>query len=238
MVLPMSNAERFLDAYAILEDRLNKILKSKTNISEDEYVPFSKLIYQCASLNRIVSINQQALREYNELRNAIVHKRGTENEVLAEPSDAVTTDIERIAQLLQMDDSIMNYVSKPVKTVTSNDNLKDIYALMKQLNTSKIPVYDGNQFKGIVTLEAICEWAMNGQKETSVAEYIDEKKSRRVLFLKKTSSVQNAIHSFESSVQNGATLLAVLVTETGSLNEKPLGIITTADMPKILNAMM
>lgn len=234
----MSNAERFLDAYAILEDRLNKILKSNTNISDEEYIPFSKLIYQCARINRIVSLNQQALREYNELRNAIVHKRGTENEVLAEPSDAVTTDIERIAQLLQMDDSIMNYVSKPVKTVTPNMDLKDVYAQMKQLSTSKIPVYDGTEFKGIVTLEAVCEWAMNGQKEACASDYIEEKKSSRVLFLKKTSSVQNAIHSFENSVQNGTTLLAILVTETGSLNEKPLGIITTADMPKILNALM
>lgn len=234
----MSNAERFLAAYAIAEERLNKILKSKSDIPEEEYVPFSKLIYKCASINKIVSVNQQSLRDYNELRNAIVHKRGTENEVLAEPSDAVTTDMERIAQLLQLDDSIMNFVSKPVEIVTLQSSLQEVYEKMKKLKTSKIPVYDNHQFAGLITLESICDWAMQGQKNAIVKEYIEENKSDRVLFLKKTSSVQNAIHGFENSVQNGATLLAVIVSETGSSSEEPLGIITTADMPKILNSII
>jgi len=39
-------------------------------------------------------------------------------------------------------------------------------------------------------------------------------------------------------LKKGTTLLAVIITEKGSMNEKPLGIITTADLPKILQTFV
>ena len=70
----MSNAERFLDAYARIEKILYEIIR------ETKYVPFSQMITRASRENLIISSRANDLRQYHELRNAIVHNRGKENE--------------------------------------------------------------------------------------------------------------------------------------------------------------
>ena len=229
----MSNAERFLDAYALIERKMREIIR------ETRYTSFSQLLNNAAARNQIISMNQQSLREYNELRNAIVHQSGTENESIAEPADSVTEDIERIARLLMMDQNIMNYVSKPVLTVSPDDEILSAYETLKQLDTSKIPVYDGNLYKGMLTIEMIAAWAVEGNKEAkTVREILRSTPKERVMFLKKSDRVRTAMKAFEKSIDNGTVLSAVIVSDRGSRNARPLGIITLSDLPRILNSMI
>ncbi len=229
----MTNAERFLDAYAVIERRMREIIR------ETRYTSFSQLLHNCASRNQIIAMNQQSLREYNELRNAIVHQRGTENEIIAEPADSVTQDIERIARLLCMDENVMNYVTKPVRVVSLQEDIMDAYALMKRLGTSKIPVYEDNLFKGVLTIEMIAKWAVEDNKQAkTVEEILSSSGEERVLFLKKSARVRTVIKAFETSLDHGSVLSAVIVSERGSKNARPLGIITLADLPRILSTMI
>lgn len=229
----MTNAERFLDAYLIIERRMREIVR------EVSYTSFSQLLRSCASRNQIISMNMESLREYHELRNAIVHTRGTENEIIAEPAESVTKDIERIASLLMMDENVMNYVTKPVVTVGWHDDILDAYNTMKRVDTSKIPVYDGSLFKGILTIESIARWAIEDHREAkSVHEILRTDERRKVLFLKKSARVRAVVKAFETSLEEGTALCAVIVSDRGSKNSRPLGIITQADLPRILNAMI
>jgi len=223
----MSNAESFLNAYARIEKRMN-ILCHTTR-----YTPFNQLLDKCIH-HKIISMNFQNLREYHELRNAIVHMRGKDTEIIAEPSDSVTRDIERIADLLEEDDNIMNYVSKHVKCLASNDTIIHAYEIMSSLQTSKLPIYDDGEFKGILTIEEIAKWAINGKEKELIKDILTSKKNERVLFLSSTSSVQNAIRAFEKSLNTGYILLAIIVTKKGNTHEAPLGILTVADLAKIL----
>ena len=225
----MTNAERFLNAYAICERKLSEI----ANVTK--YVSFSTLLARCAKQNKIVSLNQQSLREYNELRNAIVHSRGADNKIIAEPSDSVTKDIERIADLLQNDRKIMNYASSPVRTVTLEDDVHEVFELMDELGTSKIPVYDGKKFEGLVTIEDIARWGLYGdEKKATVQVLLHHNEKNRVLFVAKNGNVELVMRAYENALQKGNKLLAIIVTEHGSNNEKPAGIITAADLPRIL----
>lgn len=227
-----TNAERFLNAYARIEKRMERICR------ETRYIPFGQLLSRCARENRVVLNHQEDLREYNELRNAIVHQRGKQNEIIAEPSDSVTEDIERIADLLETDSSILKYASRPVKCVSAESDIRDVFHLMDQMGTSKIPVYDNGVYGGIVTVEEIARWGVeSSHSDTKVKNILVQRKNERVLFLKKESSVESAIHGFESALNHGTALLAIIITEHGSLNEQPLGIITVADLPKILKAL-
>lgn len=228
-----TNAERFLDAYATIEHELGTLAR------ETKYVPFSQLLYKCAQRNWVVSKNQQELREYHELRNAIVHLRDSKNEVIAEPTDRVTEDIERIAALLSVDDNILSVASSPVKTVRPTDSIRGAYAVMKHLESSKIPVYDNGRYRGIVTMENVCGWAFDGMDESlHVYDIMKEAKNERVIFLSKDDTVIDATKSFEQAMNHGYALLSVIITEHGSHNEKPLGIITIKDLPKIVNALV
>lgn len=227
----MSNADRFLAAYARIEKKMGEISK------QSSYVPFSQLLYRCASLNKVIALNQQTLREYSELRNAIVHERGDNNEIIAEPCDSVTESIERIAGLLEQDNSILQFASSPVQTVTLNTEIKDAFKIMDELHTSKLPVYEDGVYKGLVTLEEIAGWGVNNDTaKHKVNDILAASKDEKVLFLPRSSSVTAAIQGFESAMNHGSSLLAILITDKGSLNEKPLGIITVADLPKILKS--
>ena len=227
-----SNAERFLSAYARIEKKMGQIAR------ETRYVPFGQLLSRCARENRVILNHQEDLREYNELRNAIVHQRGKKNEIIAQPADSVTEDIERIADLLDADESILKYASSPVKCVSGSTDIHSAFYLMEEMNTSKIPVYDNGVYRGIVTVEEIARWGIEtDHSKADVKSILTQRKNERVLFLKRDSSVESAIHGFEAALNHGTALLAVIITEHGNLNEPPLGIITVADLPKILKAL-
>lgn len=223
-----TNAQRFLDAYATIENKMTAMLK------ETKYVPFSQLLSRCAEKNKIVSNNMETLREYHELRNAIVHMRGDESEIIAEPCDSVTETIESIATQLSRDDSILNYAVHPVKTVKLQDSITEVFKIMESLSTSKIPVYDGTTYKGVLTNAMIAKYALEVSNEGCVKDALKNDPEARVLFLSKNSNIQEAIKGFDKAVKEGKKLLAILITEHGNINETPLGIITMADVPTIL----
>lgn len=225
-----TNAQRFLDAYARIEKILYEIIR------ETKYVPFSQMITRASRENLIISARANDLRQYHELRNAIVHNRGRENEVIAEPCDSVTDDIEKIADMLESKHELLSIASSPVITVGKDDSISSAYRLMRKMNTSKIPVYHNGVYAGLITMEEIAGWALeNRNEEDSVSSILTERKNERVLFVKKNAPLQMIMRSYESSLKHGLTLLAILITEHGLPKEKPLGIITVADLPKLLS---
>lgn len=225
-----TNAQRFLDAYARIEKILYEIIR------ETKYVPFSQMITRASRENLIISARANDLRQYHELRNAIVHNRGRENEVIAEPCDSVTDDIEKIADMLESKHELLSIASSPVIAVGKDDSISSAYRLMRKMNTSKIPVYHNGVYAGLITMEEIAGWALeNRNEEDSVSSILTERKNERVLFVKKNAPLQMIMRSYESSLKHGLTLLAILITEHGLPKEKPLGIITVADLPKLLS---
>ena len=220
----MTNAERFLNAYAQCEKKLAELAE------QPKYIPFSQLVARCANRSRVVALNQQSLREYNELRNAIVHIRGSEKEIIAEPCDSVTEDIERIAKLLTEPHDILKYASMPVKTIHIDTSIRDAFHLMQEMDTSKVPVYKGQNFVGMITLDEIAKVAMQGKTDDTLSST----KNSRVVFTSKSNNVDIVLRYFDKAREEGITLLAILITESGKPSEKPIGIITTSDLPNIL----
>lgn len=228
----MNNAQRFLDAYAVIEHALAVI------VNDSRYVPFQQLLFKAQKHSWIVSKNLQELREYGELRNALVHLRDGNNEVIAEPTDKVTEDIEHLAKLLSSDDNVMQYISKPVKIVSPEDSILGAYELMRTIGSSKLPVYEGNLFKGLIKVEAICSWAIQRSKATMIKDLLDPETKKYVTILDKHATVQDVMNAYEEGLQSGVQLLGILVTEHGSEQEIPLGIITAQDLPEILQAFL
>lgn len=223
------NASRFLDAYAELETILARLA------NETKYVPFSQLLSRLSNKNRIINHNLQTLREYNELRNAIVHMRGDNREIIAEPCDSVVENIERILRLLKADDSILNYARKPVVTVKLTDSIREVFRKMEKMDTTKIPVYEGHQYIGLLTSSMIAKWALeHNAQDGTVEQALQHKDNERVLFLSAHADAQLALRGFEKAMRKGNTLRAILITEHGKPTERPLGIIAPADFSTIM----
>ena len=229
----MSNAERFITAYARIERKLSEIAR------ESKYIPFSQLLYRCVNQNRVVYANQQSLREYNELRNAIVHLRDSRNEIIAQPTDQAVQDIERLAKLLTGDDTLLQYASKPVKTVSLQDTIPSAYTLMKKLGSSKVPVYENGIYRGLLQMEDICAWAMDGRDASlQVKDVLSSSRKERVVFLNRGAKVMDAMASFEKALRLGAAAMAIIITENAERDQQPLGIVTVQDLPKMLRELV
>ena len=205
-------------------------------VQSSQYRSFSMLLSDCAKQSRIIRAHQEDLREYNELRNALVHQRDRNREIIAEPSDRVTMDIEQIAAQLISQRNVLRYASKPVQKMKPEDRIEDAYQIMNHLGTTKIPVYEGRHFVGLLTLEAIAHWGLYHDTENQVGKIMTKGMSDRVVFVPKDISFDNMLSYFDRSIRAGKKTPAVIITEHGRCEELPMGIITTQDLPKILSA--
>ncbi len=224
-----TNADRFLTAFASIETSLNCIVGS------NHYRSFGMLLSDCAKRNRIVRAHMEDLREYAELRNAIVHQRDRDFEIIAEPSDRVTADIEQIAVQLMNQSNMLNYASTPVQRMKPEDRIEDAYQQMNLLNTTKIPVYEGRHYVGLLTLEQVAHWGLYRDTEDKVGEIMTKGLNERVIFVPKDISFEHVLRQFDQSIRSGKKTPAIIITEHGNGEELPMGIITTQDLPKVLS---
>ena len=111
-------------------------------LCKNDYIPFKRLVRMAARNNKIVAKNEEILKEYADLRNAIVHQRTRTEEIIAEPLDSVTDNIERIADLLNADESVYAYSTTPVRCADEHTTVQEGYHLLHEIGGDKLPVYN------------------------------------------------------------------------------------------------
>jgi len=226
------NAIRFLNAYASIERSLNQML------CKNDYIPFKRLVRMAAKNNKIVAKNEEILKEYADLRNAIVHQRTRTEEIIAEPLDSVTDNIERIADLLNADESVYAYSTTPVRCADEHTTVQEGYHLIHEIAGDKLPVYKDGEFKGLVTMDQLAGWVVNGNSpQEPVINLITDDRGLTV-FMSRKESILDAVLFFDKTVKDSGSAPVILVTENGKPQEKPIGILSTHDLSRILAALV
>lgn len=227
----MDNANRFIDAFTRIEKECRNI------ICETRYMKFYQVLQLAAKRNSTVRKYEIELQEYADLRNAIVHQRSDEGEIIAQPIDSVVSKIERIADLLAQPEKLKDHFLKSVKVCHPQEDVKQVFMKMNELGTSKLPIYQNHEFVGLLTLEMIANWAVLHQTEMPNPCVHDifkpQYKKEKVLFLSKEASVIEALEVFEEGMAKGITILAVLITKSGNKADQAEGILTIADLPRL-----
>ena len=226
------NATRFLDAYASIERSLNR------QLSKNDYVPFKKLVRLAAKNNAVVAKNEETLKEYSDLRNAIVHQRSRTEEIIAQPVDSAVENIERIAELLDADENILTFATTPVTTADETTTVSEAYALLHDVGGDKLPVYISGEFAGIVTMSQIAGWCVAGKPSTEQAKKLIGEDSPETVFMKRTQSIMEAVLFFDQHMKESDDAPVILVTQTGDMHEPPLGILSSHDLSRILAALI
>lgn len=227
------NAQRFLSAFAQIEKHL-RVLAGETR-----YEKFYRLLEECSKRNKIVRHYEFNLQEYADLRNAIVHQRDGEGRVIAQPTDEVVIEIEKILKLLTQAPMVSQFFLKKVYVCEMEDSILKVQEIMQKEGYSKVPVVSNREVIGLVHIEEIAKWACDklrtkGADEKVSAIMQDTHKQRNTVFVSKDTSVYGIPELFTQGLKNGQKLDAVFVTETGSAKEKVIGIITVKDLPLIL----
>lgn len=228
------NSERFLSAFIKIETKLKEI------VGNDSHKAFYQLVDRAAVKNPAIDKYRSVLKEYAELRNAIVHKR-IEDEAIAEPHIKVVEDLEFISNMLTTPPTLEEEFLQKVVKCSSYDKVSLAIRKMVKNDFSKIPVYDGKRFMGLLTTDSIARWiAYNLESGIEVAQDADvetilefSKQKETYTFIAKNSTVFEAISVFEQWYKKGLRLNAVIITECGDRNEPPLGILSLFDLPKL-----
>ena len=228
-------AEAFLDAFGEIERTLRREVGGSSSAT------FSELLID--GRKRLPAVRQYEvdLREYAELRNAIVHQR-TDGHAIAEPYVEVVRHIELVRDRLVRPPGLLPLAAQPVVTCEPSDAVGYAALQMRSGNFSQVPVYDDGRFLQLLTAEIIARWmalALSDNdgllEDVPVAEVLPRAETTdNVTFLGRGATAFDALHAFDEFFRRGHFLNAILLTEVGSPNQTPLGIVAIADIPKIL----
>lgn len=228
------NSKRFVDRFVEIEMFLKDYLDMPG-------VGFVQMVHMAAKTHPIVRRYVNTLIEYSQLRNAIVHTRIDGDVAIAEPHDDVCDTLAHILTLLQS--------PKPLRTVLKaekvycadvNDPIQTILREQGQRDYSVVPVYDKGHYVGVIHPKS---YQMFLEKHLSLKStqpviardflpYMGNKE--RVVFQAVATPIDQIVDLFVTKHEHGAALIAILITHNGAQDEPLMGILTPADLPRLL----
>lgn len=225
-----SLAKRFIDAYNKIDYALRTVYKQKRSLT------FSDAVRKSVSQNSVIRKYEDDLIDYGRLRNAIVHSHNP-NVVMAEPHEDIVAKIEKIAELVSEPPRVISVVRKSVEGVDGATKLKDVIIFANEHGYSNIPVYENEAIIGVASLSLLARGiGVLLKKGISVDEYF-EKTAIKDVIDRMTEMPYYTIKSEKCTVEEALDLFfenrkltCIVITKNGNFLEKPIGIVTTADV--------
>ncbi|WP_342599663.1 CBS domain-containing protein [Psychrobacillus sp. FSL H8-0483] len=233
--MTIRNSDRFIISYNRIDHLMKEISGAQDHLS------FFRLIEMAKKKNAIIRRYEADLREYGDLRNAIVHHRTSTEYAIAEPHDEVVRKIEEIEAELNTPVTVGEMFKTNVTTFQRTDSLSYALKVIQDKKYNQFPVYDGSEFKGLITPVGITMWMAStvdsetfSRKKTTLGEILAHEHSRENhQFIGQHASVYEALEIFNVAITRGKRLEALLITEDGKPNKKLIGIVTPTSMMKV-----
>ncbi len=231
--MPRSRADRFLDAFHGVEALL------RSRIGADRRLRFYDLVDEAAKHDAVVAAFQLDLKEFADLRNAIVHD-GT-GRAIANPYPATVTAIERIAEVLKSPPTLVNVIVVPeVQTCSLATAVLSAARAMRDGDFSQLPVIDHGSIRGLLTAETVTRYLASvplddlagiaGAVVDDVLPHAERVDNFRIVGV--TCTTFEAIDLFRSASDEGRSLDAILAVD----GQRLATIATPYDMPRLLGA--
>ena len=230
----MKNSTRFLNAFVTIEE----YLRHRT-ADHDGHLGFSQMLRRVGKREKSVRNFEFDLKEYAQLRNAIIHERAGDEEVIAEPNDIVVKAIEHAAKVITKPPTVFPLFQRQVITIDPDTPLKKGLKIMYSSGISKLPVTENGRCVGVLSSNTIVRWlgsrveggGVDLDSTTAGSVLAFRRKRDRYKFISRRTDLFSAIDTFESYEHKGERLLALLITENGKESEKIIGIMTLSDLP-------
>lgn len=235
----MKNSTKFINIYNKLDDYMRDLLNEKPNVSHNY------LIDTLAKKNSLFKHYKNDLKEFAQLRNAIVHNThflGSQiGEIIAEPVDGV----------IELYEDLLNKVMKPkcardmyrkidqdsVLTAKLDNTIIEIIKIMYQRKNTCVPIIEKRKLVGVfsenVLLTLIAKKGFidcNNIKMKDIINYIDidSHHGEYFEFCKINDNYFTIKELFQEN--NHKRLEMIFVTANGKRNEEILGVISAWDV--------
>lgn len=229
----MDRTQQFLNRFNALE----QFLRDESNSKRE--VPFGSLIGRASNKNAAVRRHERDLREYADLRNAIVHEHPRGHVIADITQDALDefnamvdhiTEPERVYPLFQANISIYR----------EEDRLADAIRDLWESGHSQVIVRVDRQLT-LLSYAGVTRWLgsqVNGTSidlaDTTVGEALAFEQEGGIAFVSRSAPVDEVRELFLSfPTRRSQRLRAVLITENGKPTEAPLGIVTASDLVEL-----
>lgn len=228
------NSEKFLEAFNQIEQTLNNRFRPGFHVS------FTELVRRLQSQDAVIKRFANDLREFAELRNAIVHTR-RENFVIAEPHHDVVAEIERIMNLIVNPPTINTLPQRKVTTASKETPLKEVLFNFGQKNFTRCPIIDNQQIIGLLTARSVARWLASSVKEISdlntisIEQVLPWAEKEKYAVVNPRTKIHDVYELFKTQLRSGNSLQAVIVTKSGRPVLPIYTILTASDLPHLFS---
>jgi predicted transcriptional regulator len=233
-----SNADRFLTLFSEVEKYL------RDNASLDRWTSFSELLSIASRKNKLVGRYHKDLKEFADLRNAIVHER-TDHHVIAEPNDRAVRDFSHIRSMLLSPPKVIPKFLRDVLVKQAEDSVGSAVVAMRSASFSQVPIVSREKIIAVLTPDAVSRWLAHELSndlvsllDTSIAEVLPHTEDpEHYAVVSHKASLVEVLDIFEDFASRGRALNAVLVSPTGRPQLPLVGILTVYDLPAVLSEL-
>ncbi len=232
----VNRATAFLAAFNDIEQHLRGYVDGRN------WVNFPKLV-KIAKKNRLIDNAQgDDLLEFNELRNAISHGEYRDLRPIAEPLPETVAEIEAIRDLVlhpPLATAVLGH--QEVKTFEAGDSVRDALSLIRSTLISQFPVYRDGSYVALLTTNTIARWVAADLDDNDHldARTIEEvlrfaEVNDRAVFLPRDATALEAIDALTRPGEDGSLPRAIIVTEHGKRDQRPVRVIGGSDIVALL----
>jgi CBS domain-containing protein len=236
-----NRGQKYLATFKKLEARLRKIAGAGNSTMQ-----FKDIVEKAGNKNPAVMAKKGIIGNLYGLRNVFAH--ADMDKYIADVNDLAFAEIDKIIGLLDNPPKAIDIFGGDVFIARLNDDMGVVLRKMKDNLYTHIPVYDNDRFIGILSEATILEWLVENINEGGIAYFMEQKvgdinrgylhpKTNECKFIKQTASIFEIYKMFEDAIYGKNRLGAVLITKNGTKDEKPLGIITAWDLPKLKDCL-
>ncbi|MGP6173068.1 hypothetical protein [Corynebacterium sp. A21] len=236
---PANRAIPFLAAFNEIEQHLRHILQAKKSDG------FSWMVRQAHRRHLLRDPQSEALQAFADLRNAISHGTYRDNRPIAEPLPETVAEISRIRDLL-LDPPLALSVLGPhqVRSFAPDDDVREALHIIRVTKISQFPIYQGETFLALLTTNTIARWVAADLDDN---DHLDARTIEQVLafaedsdaavFLPREVTAREVIDALTAVDPEGALPRAVLLTEHGRRDQRPIRVIGGSDVALLLDAV-
>jgi len=234
----MNRSEKFLEIFQEIELILKRLSDSPRRATAGQALKEVLKKHQGDEgeevLISIVRHFADDLQALVDLRNAIVHN--TEG-LLGEPTDKAIELGEKILHHLKSPPTVQKFISRGVYFVEGRDPIEQVLETMYERGYSQVPVLEKGQLKDLLTTNTVARWLAVQAKQGEIE--VEEVYVKDVLKFREESEgwevISQDTNLFEvlGRFKKFRTLVALVITQNGQKNEKPIGIITPWDLTEI-----
>lgn len=224
------NSEVFIDLFTEIEQKIKEIC------GDTYHSNFSELLRRARNINSIINQYINDLREYSQLRNAIIHTR-RENFIIAEPHDDVVKEIRHIRNMLYNPPRVSSIMQGKPYFASPKTPIMEVMETFSSKGFMRCPIVDGNRIVGLITAKTLARWIIskpNDFQNATLDSMIPFAETDDYIVVGANSDIVSLVDRFKKSIQKGKYLQAVLITQNGRPEGSLMGILTPSDLPQLM----